>query len=203
MPRPALTDEQRRAIRRNIRAAAAELYADNGVSNISVRAVADKAGVSVGTVYSYFSSLSELLQSLWRQPARKLVRAMAQIREDHPDPVTRLDALLKAYVRFAVEEPQVFKSAFLFVRPESVKPPKQIALADDEFFVLFRDTLSQGQDSGQFRTGDPDTYAQMVLSAVHGALALPVNLHRLALQPGPELAQKMIAAQLEWLQKPG
>lgn len=200
MARPALTQEERRAIRRNIRQAAAELHAENGLSNISVRAVAKKAGVSVGTVYSYFGSLSELMQSLWRQPARKLVQEMSEIAHEIDSPAERLRTLLHAYVQFSVNEPQVFRSAFLFVRPESLEPPEQIDLADDRFFTLFTDAIKQGQEDGQFRDGDPDYLAQMIISAVHGSLALPVNLHRLGLHDGIDVAKQSVSAQLEWLQ---
>lgn len=200
MPRPALTDEQRRDIRRNIRNAAAKLYADNGLTNISVRAVAEQAGVSVGTVYSHFGSLGELLQSLWRQPVRNLVQEMTQLAQEATTPTEQLGGLLHAYVRFAVEEPEVFRSAFLFVRPKTVEPPDQVALTDDGFFSLFSQAISNGQRDGQFRPGDPNTLAQLVLSAVHGALALPINMHRLALSEGNSTAENAIAAQLEWLQ---
>lgn len=203
MPRPALTDEQRKVIRRTIREAAARLYADNDLTKVSVRAIAEQAGVSVGTVYAHFGSLSELLQSLWRQPVRKLVEQMTKIAENVSDPAEQLAAFLQAYVRFSVEEPQVFRRALLYVRPESVQPPEQAALSSDRFFRLIRQAISQGQEAKLFRPGDPDRLAQMVLSAVHGALALPVNWHRLALQPGTEVAEQTISAQLEWLQTPG
>ncbi|MCR9258560.1 MAG: TetR/AcrR family transcriptional regulator [Pseudomonadaceae bacterium] len=199
MPRPALTDEQRKRVRRNIREAAAELYAQNGLGDVSVRAVAEHAGVSVGTVYSYFGSLSELLQSLWRQPVRKLVQQMTHIGQEISDPAERLRALLQAYVRFSGEEPQVFRSAMLFVRPESIPQPEQIALADDAFFTLFVQAIADGQRDDQFRQGDPAVLAQLVLSAVHGALALPINLHRLALIAGASAAEQAISAQLQWL----
>ena len=202
MPRPTLTDEQRRDIRRNIREAAAKLYAQNGTNNVSVRAVAELAGVSVGTVYSHFGSLSELLQSLWRQPVGKLVQQMTQLVQEAPTASEQLQALLHAYVRFADEQPQVFRSAFLFVRPESLKPPKQVALADDTFFMLFSQAVADGQQAGQFRQGDPNMLAQLIISAVHGALALPINMHRLGLEVGARVADEAITAQLEWLQSP-
>ncbi len=202
MPRPALTDKQRSAIRRNIREAAANLYAQNGMANVSVRAIAEHADVSVGTVYSHFGSLSELLQSLWRQPARNLVEQMTQLAEDVSNPAEQLGVLLNTYIQFAVEEPEVFRNAFLFVRPKTLEPPEQVALADDKFFTLFRQAISRGQQECGFRPGDPNTLAQMVLSSVHGALALPINMHRLALLPGTSVAEQTIAAQLEWLQTP-
>ena len=200
MPRPALTDEQRRAIRRNIREAAAKLHAEKGLSNVSARAVAELAGVSVGTVYSHFGSLSELLQSLWRQPARKLVQHLSQLAQDISDPVEQLQALLRAYVQFSVDQPEVFRSAFLFVRPESVPPPKQIALNKDRFFQLFATAIASGQATGRFRQGEASELAQLTLSAVHGALAMPINMHRLALREGTSTAEQAIDAQLQWLQ---
>jgi len=167
---------------------------------VSVRAVAEAADVSVGTVYAYFGSLSELMQSLWRQPVRKLVQQMAQLVGDAQTPVDQLDQLLHAYARFAADNPKVFRSALLFVRPESAEPPQQIDLSDDQFFTLFSQVVTNGQSQGQFRKGDPDVLAQMVISAVHGSLALPINFHRLALRSGLDIAEQTIAAQLEWLQ---
>lgn len=201
MARPALTEEQKREIRRNIRSAAAEIYAEQGSHNITARAVAQRAGVSVGTVYSHFNSLSELLQSLWRQPARKLVQQLQKIEAKHPDPVERLPKLLKAYQQFSEKNPSVFRNAFLFVRPEKQAAPEQIALNDDEFFCIYRRAITDGQEAGVYRSGDADELTQAVLSAVHGAIAMPVNLHRLALVPGKDMAAFVTDAMLDWLKK--
>ena len=157
--------------------------------------------MSVGTVYSHFGSLSELMQSLWRRPARKLVQRLAQLGDELSDPLEQLRSYLEAYVQFSIAEPEVFRAAFLYVRPESVAAPEKIALEDDEFFSLFRRAIVQGQNEGRFRSGDPDTLVQLVLGSIHGALALPVNLHRLALRDGVDVAEEAIAAQLEWLQQ--
>jgi len=127
---------------------------------------------------------------------------MTQLADETSNPSEQLGLLLNAYVRFALEEPEVFRSAFLFVRPQALEPPEQVPLADDKFFGLFRQAISWGQREGEFRTGDPDKLAQMVLSAVHGALAMPINMHRLALSPGAIIAEQTIAAQLAWLQTP-
>ena len=109
MPRPALTEEQRQHTRQNIREAAAKLYADNGINNISIRAVAKLAGVSVGTVYAHFGSLSELLQSLWRRPVRRLVQHMLELKQSTTDPEQQLRLLLQAYVQFSEQQPLVFR----------------------------------------------------------------------------------------------
>lgn len=202
MPRPALTDAQRRETRRKIRAAAAALHAESGLVDLSARAVAQRAGVSVGTLYSYFGSLSELMQSLWRQPARRLVDELEQICENEPVPIRRLRSLLEAYAGFSEEQRSVFRSAFLFVRPESQDPPAQVSLDEDRFFGLFRQAIIDGQTAGSIRHGEPDRLTQTVLSAVHGAIALPINLHRLALDSSPAIHESMIEVMLEWIQNP-
>ncbi len=199
MPRPALTEDQRREIRRKIRAAAAELYASGGANGVSARAVAERAGISVGTVYSHFGNLSELLQSLWRRPAARLIVELEQISQTRTSPRIRMRKLLAAYVEFAENNPSVFRNAFLFVRSENQKPPPRVALDDDRFFTLFRNTVLLGQAEGQFREDDPDLLTQTVLAAVHGSLSLPINLHRLALDTSKAPPQMMIDAMLEWL----
>ncbi len=120
MPRPALTEEQKRATSNKIRAAAAKIYRDNGVKNITVRGVAAEADVSVGTVYAYFGSLSELLQSLWREPVKDLIKQMEALATDIECPKARLEALLAAYQDFSQAKEPVFRNSFLFVRPENV-----------------------------------------------------------------------------------
>ncbi|MEM7217392.1 MAG: TetR/AcrR family transcriptional regulator [Pseudomonadota bacterium] len=201
MPRPALTAEQKQEIRKKIRAAASRVYEDGGPGSVSARRVATEAGVSVGTLYSHFGSLSELYQSLWRKPVRQLLAQMEQQASETECPRTRLQTLLRAYVDFSAANASVFRSAFLFVRPEKIAAPTQVALADDRFFQLYRSAISAGQDAGLFRAGDLDQLTQTVLSAVHGSLALPINLHRLALDATQNVPELMIAAMLEWLEK--
>lgn len=73
MPRPALTDEQRKLTRRAIREVAVELYAESGFTDISARKVAERAGIRVGSLYKYFKNLTELMQSLWKMSVIRLV----------------------------------------------------------------------------------------------------------------------------------
>ena len=201
MARPAQTEEQRRATRRKIRDAAAALYAEQGIGNITARAVAERAGVSVGTLYSYFDNLTELMQSLWRQPVRKLVADLEQAAADARSPSAGLRHLLSIYVAFAARETAVFRGAFLYVRPTAIAPPPQVETAGDRFFATFQTTITQGQQAGIFRQGDPAQITQTVLSAVHGALAMPVNMHRLALADGQQRAGLMIDTMLEWIEQ--
>ena len=199
MPRPSLTDEQRRETRRSIRNAAAKLFAENGSKNLSVREIAKSAGVSVGTVYAHFKNLTELMQSLWKKPVSRLITELSDIFDSTEDPSTRIEILLHCYLDFSVAQQPVYRGAFMFVRPESHDKPTPVSLDQDRLYSLFYKTIIEGQEKGLFREGNPNLITQNIWSGLHGAIALPINVDRLALTPSKKNAGNMIDLLLEWL----
>ena len=199
MPRPALTDEQRSETRRKIRKAAAELYAENGLKDISARTIAEKAGVSVGTLYAYFDNLTDLMQSLWKGPLAKQLIEMEKVLEALENPLKKLRALLEMYSSFANERSVVYRNAFLFVRPDSLEKPAQVSLDDDRIFQMFNRAVVEGQQQGLIRIGAPKEIAQILWSGLHGAIALPMNIDYLELAPPEEALPPMIEALIQWV----
>ncbi|MEM8768453.1 MAG: TetR/AcrR family transcriptional regulator [Pseudomonadota bacterium] len=202
MPRPALTEEQRRETRRKIRRAAAELYAQNGLADISARAIAETAGVSVGTIYSYFENLTDLMQSLWKEPLGHFLVELGTIAEATPDPRKRLRRLLEAYVSFALKQDAVYRGAFLFIRPGSQEKPEPMDPEQDRLFSLLKDTVAAGQKAGGFRRGNSRRITQSLWAGLHGAIALPTNIDRLALEPPERAARHMVDLLMEWIEAP-
>lgn len=192
MARPPASPEQRQRQRQRIRGAAAEVYRDDGLMGVTVRAVSQRAGVSTGTLYSYFANLEELLQSLWIEPLAEVNRQLEAIADEHPDPVARIRALLEAYVDFALAQPEVFRGAILFVRPASAPQPVPEPPAELPFYRLLRRAIEEGEAAGRVDATDADLAAQMLWAGVHGALALPVNIDRYAVRPQAELAGAMV-----------
>ena len=192
MPRKPATDEQREAARRRLQAAASAQYAAHGAGGISARAIAERAGVSVGTIYSYFGSLQGLMQSLWMEPLDRINARLKRIALEQVDPLERLRKLLEAYVDVATNAPELFRGAFLFVRPGSLEKPPREALETAVFGALLLAAVEEGQAAGRVRPGEPRRLAQLAWSAVHGSLALPVNFDRLDLEAGQAIAGDMI-----------
>lgn len=62
----------RRARDRDIREAALALLAGDGYPGLSMRAVAEGAGVSIGTLYTYYPSKQELYASLYERELERL-----------------------------------------------------------------------------------------------------------------------------------
>ncbi len=192
MARPKATPEQREQVRRSIQSAASELYRAGGIGAISARAVATKAGVSVGTIYSYFGDLTGLGRSLWTGRVAEQDDKFRALAARYPDPLERLRALLEAYLAFGIEQSDLYRNVLLFVRPGNLAKPDKEALTGFAFPTLLRAAIEDGQASGQVIAGDVEDLVQVMWSAVHGVLALPVNMERLDLQPAEALVDATV-----------
>ncbi len=200
--RPAATEPQRQEQRSRIRRAAAEIYQEGGTPALSVRAIARRAGVSTGLLYSYFDDLSDLLRSLWMRPVAEFGREVDGIAAAHADPIARIEALLRAYVAWAHDHPDVYRGVLLFVRPPTSRSPEPQPLDELSLHRALRTAIEQGQAQGVVSAGDPAELAQVLWSGVHGALALPVNIDGYAIAPSTELAPAMIAALVRSIASP-
>lgn len=85
--------------REQLLAAAQEIAYSAGLSQVSIRAVAAKCGVAVGSIYNYFPTKADLIaaviEGFWRQTAHRAVCA-PRPSEPFPDYVGRLYGALRA-----------------------------------------------------------------------------------------------------------
>jgi AcrR family transcriptional regulator len=95
----ARTQDQRKAeTRARLLAAAARLFADEGIDAVSVDAVADAAGRTSGSIYAHFGSKDALVTAVldeWKDQVAAVVAAAFEAARDLP---TRLDALWANFV---------------------------------------------------------------------------------------------------------
>ena len=202
MARPLATPEERDAQRRRIRAAAAALHEELGLQGVSARAIADRAGVSTGTLYRYFDNLPDLMRSLWLEPVTAADAELEAVASAHRSPVKRIRALLEAYAAFAQENPEVFRGALLFVRPSSVRAPEPRPLHELTFARLLCEAIRAGQREGRIVGGNAEELAQVLWSGIHGSLALSVNADAYEVAPGERLAPAMVRTLLRAIEKP-
>ncbi|MEM8745775.1 MAG: TetR/AcrR family transcriptional regulator [Actinomycetota bacterium] len=194
MARPPASAEDRERERRRLRRAALEVYREGGVAAVTVRAVTKRAGVSSGTLYNFFPSVTELLRSLYLEPIRRSGERLADVVEAHPDPVERVHVLLTEYVSFMRRFPEIHRGVLLFVRPASIDPPEIRPPTEIPFFRHLRDAIDEGIRTGAIDSlgASPDDRARLIWASLHGALALPVNLDGSDIDPDGALADAMV-----------
>lgn len=205
MARPSITPEKREKMRSHVRAAVVSLVRKRNIApgdaqawnDITIRDVIEEAGISIGTFYKYFENRDDLAQTLWAEPVGRLRSDMQASVDAATDPAAKVRSLLDHYVRFALENDRLFRSAFLLVRADTARPSDLLALEEETFYRNLCAAFREGQENGVFKTFDPHIMAQTFWAAIHGSLALPINLDRYEFDPPNAMATNMIAALMQ------
>ena len=95
-PRPKRADAQRKMCA--LLTAAAQVFAEAGV-DAPVRAIAERAGVGLGTVYRHFPQRSDLIVAVFRGAVDLCADAAPALAKKH-DPVQALSLWMQRYVDF-------------------------------------------------------------------------------------------------------
>src|SRR3982074_3363797 len=91
--------------------AAIELLEESGETELSLRAVARRAGVSPAAPYRHYADRESLISAVAAVGYRELAQRLAAA---HPSPSTpeQLASVAIAYVQFALERPALFRLMF-------------------------------------------------------------------------------------------
>ncbi len=162
---------QGEALRGEILAAARDLLAETGNQDaVSVRAVAERVGVTTPSIYLHFKDKDDLLDAVCSEVFEALAVALAEASAIEGSPLERLIAQGRAYVRFALEKPEHYRLAFM----TSGEPKNVDDVLSDSCFVQVLATVQDCMDAGIFPP-DPDGPMQIGLdlwSAAHGLASL-------------------------------
>jgi len=85
--------------------AAMQLFAERGVSQVTVKDLAQAAGVARGTIYNNFSSIEDLFEDVAGNLAHDMNDRVIRSCGETTDPAIRLATGMRLYVRRAHEEP--------------------------------------------------------------------------------------------------
>lgn len=171
------TDRRRRAprgagnqLRDEILDAATELLLETGHAKaVSIRSVAERVGVTPPSIYLHFTDKDALLDAVCARYFEKLDEEMQLAAIGQTSPLDVLRALGQAYVRFAVQTPELYRIATMGEgRPGS---DVDVTLNSSAFRHMRAGVIAM-MDEGIYVRDDPTRVALELWSAAHGVAAL-------------------------------
>jgi len=129
--------------RKRIHSAAMKLFAERGVTRVSISELAAAAGMARGTIYSHVADVETLFEDIAAQLAREMSGRVAAGFGDIGDSAQRLAIGVRQYIRRAHEEPLWGRFISRFGLSHALL---QAVLSSEPF-----DDLAAGVESGRYR----------------------------------------------------
>jgi AcrR family transcriptional regulator len=161
-------------LRDEIIAATRDLLAEKAdVDAVSIRAVAERVGVTTPSIYLHFADKDALLDAVVTDVFADLDTAILAAAEAHAgqSPLAVLLAQGLAYIHFAVERPEHYRVATM---EPCVVPPNVDEVLREGAFAHFLATVQACMDAGIFPSGEPVPIALDLWTAAHGIAALMI-----------------------------
>lgn len=156
-------------IKTRIVGAARSLYFERGPEAVTMRAVAERVGVTATALYRHFADKDALLKEVVGEGSRLLGSHLFRALEA-PTPLERLRATAMAYLDFALAQPQAYRA--LFEPPAEGADTSPLERQRGAVSRFLRDRVREAMDAGAIAAGDPDGAALTLWSLLHGLAAL-------------------------------
>jgi AcrR family transcriptional regulator len=163
----------RAAVELAILDAARDLLAARGPEALSMRAVAERVGVSATAIYHYFENKEALVRRVVDHGFERFGDSLREAAAHHPrGSLERVRALGEAYLQFALENEAYFRVLF------DVHHAHQRALEelpDNGGYGLLRQAVEDAMTAGTIRKTDPDVLVMYLWSLAHGLLMISMT----------------------------
>jgi AcrR family transcriptional regulator len=156
-------------IKSRIAGAARALYFERGPEAVTMRAVAERVGVTATALYRHFADKDALLKEVVGEGSRLLGSHLFRALEAST-PLERLRATALAYLDFALAQPQAYRALFDSTGDAADESPVERQRGAVSRFL--RDRVREAMDAGAIAPGDPDGTALTLWSLLHGLASL-------------------------------
>lgn len=165
---------EREEIRGKILDAARNLFAAEGYESVTMRRIADQIEYSPTAIYFHFRDKEALLKELCETDFRTLAQQFSAMQKI-TDPLEKLKATGKAYLRFGLEFPNHYRLMFMTPHPP-IEPGTEKGNPEEDAYAFLKDIVAQAIAKKLFKPQykDVELVAQVIWSGVHGVISLHI-----------------------------
>lgn len=152
------TERGKRTREKLLRAAEIE-FGDKGFHEAGVSGITYRAGVALGTFYTYFESKEEIFQALVAFMSLRTRRWIAERVADAPDRMTAERKGFEAYIEFVLQHKGIYRiiSEAEFVANEAYREHYT------SFAAAYEENLRSAGERGDIREGDYETWSWAIM----------------------------------------
>ena len=185
------TATRREQLKEALTAAAARMIAEQGLSGLKARALADEAGCAVGAIYNVVADLDELILHANARTLAALEKALTAATTSGQGPDWAIEQLVKlalAYLEFAVPHRRQWQALFDHRIARGESPPDWYQRDLERLFGYIEQPVAELQpDTSPTRRA---LLARSLFSAAHGLVALGLE-EKLQFIPLPSLREQV------------
>lgn len=188
-------------LRGEILAAAGRLLAERGDENaVSIRMIADAVGVTPPSIYLHFPDKDALIDEVCEERFRAFDEALESASAGVADPLEALRARGRAYVRFALDNPEHYRVIFMTKHDrdmtlEELTSPGEDARAGARAFAHLVGAVERAVAAGAVVSAAPVLTAIHLWSGFHGLVSLLISEPGFPWPPVDALVDSLLDAQ--------
>jgi AcrR family transcriptional regulator len=184
-----------------------KLLEQAGHSELTLRDLARRVGVSAAALYAHFADKSALLAAIAAAGFIRLRAALQAAAAHDADAADQFLRMGSAYVCFGMEHPALYKLMFASEElPARQGEYPELEAAAEAAFAALTGMLERMQQRGFLRPGDPEADGLAVWAHVHGLTSLIITGHVACVgEPPPppaEIVRSSLALLLGGLRSP-
>jgi len=196
-------EREKTELRERILDAARDIVLREGFGALTIRKIADAVEYAPGTLYLYFENRDAIARELSFEGFRTLLESFSPA-ATLKDPLARLEAIGRAYVRFGMENPETYR--LIFMEDPQLTTAVFKAAGDDPGQRAYRalvDPLEELRAAGRLRAGaDVQALADTLWAVVHGIVSLKLTCPGFPVTPVEPLVDAALRTFLDGLLDP-
>jgi AcrR family transcriptional regulator len=154
-------------LRGEIMHAAAELFAAEGYISVSMRKIAQRIGYTPMSIYLHFKDKADLLDCICEEAFADLCRRFERVDAEIGDPGERLQAGMRTFIDFAVQNPSYYRA--IFIRRGEAMPRRDRIRDRTRALRRLQVAAFLGADAGE---DEIEVATQVVMAGENGAATL-------------------------------
>lgn len=170
--------KEKEALKSLILNGAKKLFVEKGIEQTTIRNIADAIDYSVGTVYVYFKDKNAIFHDLHSIGFKELGEYFSKLLIID-DPMERLRKMGSSYMKFALENSEMYDLMFNLKAPMDYleMQKNQLWSEGNQTFGYVKKTVEECMLIGHFKEHNSEALAFMIWSLVHGMCCLEIR-HR-------------------------